>query len=468
MARKLTAPVILTTGAGLLSLPIYLLSLAYGPFRPGRIIGFFPLFAGVFLLYGLATWAILRLTSASVNPIPRWFLPMIVGMAILFNLILLLNSPTLSDDMYRYVWDGRVQNNGINPYSYAPSAPEFYPLRDNAIYTWINRKDVVTIYPPGAEFIFRLTWQFFGDSILAFKAVMVSAVLLGGLLLIPLLRAFGGRPERILIFLWNPLLIFEIAHSGHVDGLYLPCIIGAMLLRAIAPTDRVNWRHEIGIGVLIGMATLFKLYPLILLVPLWNVRDSEGQRRYRFILPMATAITIGIGYSLYIAPHVDTLGFLPEYGHEFFNIGPLPMALLNWAEAHNIAFYLPVNTLMPLGIIVASLYFLIVPARSAREAVLRCMIPIGIYLIISENLFSWYVLFMLPLIALSLEWRIDASFAWWLFTGLVVLSYTLFITGWAQDWAMWVQFLPLYLMLIGGYIFKRLPGALPALIRKPS
>jgi hypothetical protein len=109
---------------------------------------------------------------------------------------------------------------------------------------------------------------------------------------------------------------------------------------------------------------------------------------------------------------------------------------------------------MPLCVFIASLYFLIVPAHTARQAIMRCTVPIAIYLLISQNLFSWYVLWMLPFIALELQpgrilgFTLNAAFAWWLFSGLVVLSYTLFITGFAQDWASWAQFIPLYLLLL--------------------
>ena len=126
-----------------------------------------------------------------------------------------------------------------------------------------------------------------------------------------------------------------------------------------------------------------------------------------------------------------------------------------------IPYYLRLNVLMPLCVGLASLYFLVVPARSARQSIMRCAVPVAIYLLISQNLFSWYVLWMLPFITLDLKagkilgFTLNAAFAWWLFSGLVVLSYTLFITGFAQDWASWLQFIPLYLLLLFPIFQKR-------------
>jgi alpha-1,6-mannosyltransferase len=455
-ARFARLPLVALVASGILSLPFYGWALAYGPFRPDRIGPFFPMFAGAFVLYGVATWAVLHTAS-----FPPWALSAIFGFAMLFSAMLLPMRPTLSDDMYRYVWDGRVQANGINPYRYKSDAEPLRPLRDDTIWARMNRKNAVTVYPPGAELLFAALWRVIPDSILLFKLFMVVCVLVCGWLLTRLLRILAEHPARVLIFLWNPLVLFEVAHSAHVDAVYVPLIVGAMLLRAAAPADRVDTRYEVGIGFLLGLAVLIKLHPAILLVPLWSVRDAYGCRRWRLALPLATGVTVTVGYALYIAPGVDTLGFLPSYSREFFNIGPLPMALSAWAEANRIPFYVPVNILMPVLVAVVSLYFLVVPARSAREAILRCVWPIGIYLLVSQNLFSWYVLWMLPLVAVRLQpgrWlgsKPNAALAWWLFSGLVALSYTLFITGYALPWVGWIEFVPVYLLLAAALYFNR-------------
>ncbi len=445
---RLSAATIALFILGALSLGVYSVALAYGRFRPGEIEPFLVLFGVAFLLYGLAIQVVLRAES----PIP---MGLIVGGAALFCLVLLFALPTLSDDMYRYVWDGRVQAHGINPYRYTSDAPELAYLRDDTIWKHMNRISAHTIYPPGAQIVFALVWRVAADSIFAFKAVMAACLLIGGVLLGKLARALGKRPERALILLWSPLALFELAHSGHVDALYLPLIIGAFLLRANAPPDRVSIRREAAIGVLLGLATLVKFYPAILAAPLWSIRDSKGVRQWRLALPVAMILTIAAGYALYVSPGVDLLGFLSSYQKEFFNIAPLPYALMDWAQQHNIAYYVPVNALMPLLVIMVSVFFVLFPARTAREAISRCAWPIGIYLLVNQNLFSWYVLFILPLVALDLRagrwlgWRLDAAFGWWLLSGLTALSYTLFITGFAQPWAAWIEFVPIYVILIG-------------------
>ena len=435
---------IILIGLGSLLLLVYGAAAMYSPFRPNGIQGFLEIFGVAFAVYGLATWNVL----ADQSPPNRSALVIIFGFAVAFNGLLLPTLPTLSDDMYRYVWDGRVQANGINPYRFASDAPALTSLRDNDIWGRMNRPSAITVYPPAAELTFAIVWRLFPDSITGIKLVMVAATLLAGALLMRVLVRLGQNPMRALIFLWSPLLIFEVAHSAHVDALYLPLILGALLLRLSSPSDRISLRHEIAIGALIGLATLTKLYPLILLPALWSVRRASWRDwLLSFCLPLATMITIGLGYALYIAPGVDTLGFLPSYSREFFNIAPIPLGLIYLAQAHNIAFYLPSSVLFPLLIVLVSLFFVIRPAASGRTAVLRAAWPIMIYLLVTINLFSWYVLWLLPFIAMTLS-RFDFSaIGWWLFSGLVVLSYTLFITGYAQDWAAWVEFIPVYSLL---------------------
>ncbi|MBN8595614.1 MAG: DUF2029 domain-containing protein [Anaerolineae bacterium] len=426
---------------GLLSLPLYLLVLLHGHFRPQRMEPFFPIFFGLFMLYALGCWKVIRSAEKSS-------LRMIFGFALVFNLLLIPSWPTLSDDMFRYIWDGRVQAAGFSPYRYPSNAAELEPLRDEVIWPSMNRPNAVTIYPPAAQMVFAFTWRLFPDSVTGMKVVMIGATLLAGWLLVHLLQVLNQSPARALIFLWNPLLIFEVAHAAHVDALYLPLLVGAFLLRARAPSSRVSWRYEAGIGLLLGLATLMKLYPAMLAVPLWSLVDDHRRRHWRLMLPITLVLTVLVGYALYFQPGVNSLGFLSTYGGEFFNISPLMGLATDLARDYGLRWQIPGNVGMPLLVIIASLYMVARPARTARSAILRCFWPIGIYLLINHNLFAWYVLWLLPLIALELSPRLNMALAWWSFTGTVALSYTFFLRWREEAWGIHLQFWPLYLLLL--------------------
>ncbi len=130
-------------------------------------------------------------------------------------------------------------------------------LRDQAIWPSINRKESVTVYPAGAEVAYAVIWRIWPDNVHWFQAVMAAGDLLAGALLFILLRRLNRDPLTVLIYLWSPLVIFETAHAAHVDGLVLPLLAGAWLAR-VKDRDALT-------GLLLGMATSIKLYPVLLL-----------------------------------------------------------------------------------------------------------------------------------------------------------------------------------------------------------
>jgi uncharacterized membrane protein len=257
----------------------------------------------------------------------------------------------------------------------------------------------------------------------------------------------GYSPARALIFLWSPLLAFETAHAAHVDGLVLPFLVGAWWARV---------RERDGLtGFLLAIATAMKLYPVLLLPFLWRPQDPKG----RWTMPLTFVFTIALLYAPYIlTSETSVLGYLPHYFRETFNISPL-VSLLNRlldSVGVNIPYRLTALTLS--AILIAAIWCIFHPAPNAETALRRCILPIGIVTLLSQDLFAWYMLWLLPLTAIFLQpsakrWKalalpkMDAWFGWWLFCGLVTLSYTFFIQWKTVNSAVQAQFLPLYLIL---------------------
>ena len=276
-------------GLGLL-LP-YLAARGLGDLRlhtPGFVVAF----TAAFGLYLAAAALMLRPRPGS-STYPRLTLAITLFFAVLFRLVLLPTQPTLSDDMYRYVWDGRVQAHGLSPYRYPPNASALSVLRagDRTVWKYINRKAAVTVYPPGAQLAFAFVWRVVGDSVTGFKAAFVLAELAGAAALMGLLRALGQPPERMLLYLWSPLLVFEVAHAGHVDGLLLPLLI-------LAFWARVKERPGL-LGVALGAATLVKLFPALLLpalLPLGATGHWRSRARPAAVMLAAWGVTLLLGY----------------------------------------------------------------------------------------------------------------------------------------------------------------------------
>jgi len=224
----------------------------------------------------------------------------------------------LSDDLYRYAWDGAVQASGTSPYRYPPTAPELAELRTEWLFpgaeeceqdvgrpagcTRINREDVRTIYPPVAQ-----AWFLLGHSLgaselrdLGWELLALAADLATVLLLWRLLAARGRDPRWVAVYAWSPVAVLEAVQNGHVDGLATLLVVAAVALAGRRP----GWS-----GAALGVATMVKLYPALLLPVLLSKRP----------LRVGTAF-LAVCVVSYV-PHVlaagwDVLGFLPGYVRE--------------------------------------------------------------------------------------------------------------------------------------------------------
>jgi len=259
-------------------------------------------------LYLVAAWLIVRARSA------RSTLIIVLVLAGIFRLSIVFAPPYLSDDIYRYVWDGRVQAAGINPYRYIPADEHLQSLRDEQIYPKINRRDYAhTMYAPAAEGAYFLTTRI-SESVTWMKLTIVGFEMITVWLLMELLASFGMPRQRILIYAWHPLAVWEFAGSGHIDPLAFAFIALALLAR------RRNW--ETATGISLGLATLAKLFPIVLFPALY--------KRWGWKMPAALVATIVAGYLPYIGVGpLGVIGFIPGYaqergivsGEQFFILG---------------------------------------------------------------------------------------------------------------------------------------------------
>jgi alpha-1,6-mannosyltransferase len=233
--------------------------------------------------------------------------------------IVLPAPPFLSSDIYRYVWDGRVQNAGINPYRYIPADPALAPMRDDAIYPHVNRREYArTIYLPAAQLVFRAVAAI-SPTVLAMKIamVLVECVAIGAM--IALLRCAGLPPARVAIYAWNPLTVWSFALDGHVDALAIGLLALAMLARGL--------RRDSATGVAIAAATLTKIIPLVAFPALWRRweqgrgeqgrgEQGRGDRSWDWRMPAAFVATAVLLYAPFIDLGWHVLGFLPGYAQE--------------------------------------------------------------------------------------------------------------------------------------------------------
>ncbi|HEY9284522.1 MAG TPA: glycosyltransferase 87 family protein, partial [Pyrinomonadaceae bacterium] len=234
-------------------------------------------------------------------PSSRRTLFVVLVFAALFRLWPLAAAPRLSDDIYRYVWDGRVQAAGVNPYRYIPAEEPLAHLRDEAIYTKINRRDYApTIYPPLAQMIFLATTRA-SESVAWMKLTMVAFEAAAVWAVVWLLASYGLPRQRVVLFAWHPLAVWEIAGSGHLDAVMICFVCLALVARRRG--------REGAAGALLACAALVKFYPVVLAPALY--------RRWGWRMPAAFAAVFAAAYVPYLSVGLRrVVGFLPDYTNE--------------------------------------------------------------------------------------------------------------------------------------------------------
>jgi hypothetical protein len=377
---------------------------------------FLSLVVVAFACYAAGIWCLTSLHG----PRPMF---VIVVIAVAARLLLLPASPTLSTDVYRYVWDARVAQAGISPYLYPPWAKELEPLRDGEVFPRLNHPTWRTIYPPGAQAFFQAVYRLRPDSVLAMKAALGLAELIGLAAVFGLLRASDRPVSQLVIYAWNPLVLFEVWGMGHLDGLVLPAVAGAAwaALRA---------QYALA-GALLGLGALVKLYPsaLLPLLPMagWPAAWS------------AFLVIVVLGYAPAWLAGTPVVGSLPRYvSEEYFNPGLLRSVL----------------NVPALSLAVAGLWVIFVSATRRDWSLSgRAVLLIGGLTLLSPNIFPWYAVWLVPFLAVA------PSAPWIAFTGSVMFAYAFFLQQpWAvPPWARVVEFVPLAMGALY-WLVKRCPA----------
>jgi hypothetical protein len=260
---------------------------------------FFPRFTAIWCIEGALFLFAVRVIA---RPMPPGALPLILAFAVILRVIPLAAPAFLSTDLYRYVWDGRVGDAGVNPYCCIPSAPELERLREPLIYPNINRADYApTIYPPAAQMLFEAVARV-SQTPFAMKLAMMMCEVVSWASLVFLLGRAGLPRERVLIYAWHPLAIWEYAGNAHVDAAAIAWIAVALVLAA----SRNGWVRAAA-GIALAGATLTKFLPAVITPAFWR-RDLR--------LPLVFLLAVMAAYACYASAGSKVLGFLFGYGRE--------------------------------------------------------------------------------------------------------------------------------------------------------
>ncbi len=357
-----------------------------------------------------ASLVVLRLPSTRAQ------LALIAVVAVALRVPAWLSPPAHSDDVYRYAWDGHVQRAGINPYRFAPDAPELAALRDDG-WARINNRALPTIYPPLAEAAFAAA-----PSLGAWKAM----VALGDLGVALLLYMGLAERRRLVLWAWSPLVVMELGMNAHVDALGVALLVAGLLAWQRGRTSAA--------GALVAAAAAVKLLPVVALLGM--------RRRKTLVAAVVVAVALALPYAA-AGPRMS--GSLGEYSRRWrVNDGAFALLYIaaerlvahtrfggryDMADSPRLARLVTGrdrDTLFPdeVASFVARLWagaiFVAVIAwalwRRATAARLT-EVAIGAFVLLTPALHPWYVVWLLPLVA------IGGSPAWLVLALLAPLGY---------------------------------------------
>jgi len=294
----------------------------------------------------------------------------VVGLvlAALWRIPFLLSPPGPDDDIHRYLWDGRIQRLGYNPYMVVPSDPALRGLHTSETRT-LNNPDLPSPYPPGAQMFFRAITAIH-ESLFSLKVAFVFCDLAIVLVLLEILRTSGQGAHWILAYAWHPLLVTDVAGSGHID------IVGALLLVVSVAALRRRWRAVAAVAFALAVAV--KFLPIVLLPLYWKrIRIRDG---------LLAAAVVGLLYVPFLNRGRIPFGSLGTYVRSFRFNDPV-FAALERVTAPLFA----VGLALVAGFLAA--IWLRSRAPSSPDAFAW---PMAASLLCAPVVYPWYLLWLLP------------------------------------------------------------------------
>jgi alpha-1,6-mannosyltransferase len=359
---------------------------------------------------------------------PAWAIWTILALALAMRFPLLFPPTGPGSDIFRYVWDARVQRHGHNPLVVIPSDPKY-----EGIHTPDTRQmqhtHIPSPYPPAAQLFFRVVTTV-SESPRAFKASAAAADLLACLALLGLLRA-TGRPEWLVVsYAWNPLVVLEGARNGHFDA------VGAVLLVS-APLALAK-RRSLAATLAFVTAVSLKLLPAVLAPLFW--------RRIRVRDAAAGAALVAALYWPFLESGVIPIGSLSRVINRYrFNgpayewlddiVGPWAVAWLALAAGLGVAAWLR--------------------ARCRASAPEAWAWPMAIALMFAPQVYPWYLVWLAPF--LTTRWTLPLLV--WTITILPVYVVWAFPPGSGWFVPPWLLAIEYGAVAVTAILVKRLSGS---------
>ncbi|WP_432797586.1 hypothetical protein [Poriferisphaera sp. WC338] len=398
-------------------------------------------YAAVWVLLSLGVWYWTTRHHHFMHPVRAFWLIFLIALVPRL-LVVFATQPTLSDDIWRYIYDGSVLSSGGNPYQTAPADVPATQVAEPEVHKRINHPQLVTIYQPISQYVFAIvslfkvqTWDAWGDKTFRFAFILFDLGIV--LLLLGYCAKAGKSLWYGVLYAWHPLPIAEVAGSGHQDVLGILPFLGALI---VYESQKKTLTRAIISGKLFAISLAVKPIILPVFFPMvWWLR--KDRKRFIGIILAAIKTTILVFIPFLILP--GGIYGMVETGRTFVekwsNNGSLyPIVYLMTGGSKDI-------TDLIMG--VALLAVVILGMRYRVGLFNLAIVFVLVTLLFSSTVHPWYLLWMLALVPLSFNW------AAWVFSLTISWSYVAHVNTegyWVLPEVVGAEYLPVYVLALLG------------------
>lgn len=350
----------------------------------------------------------------------------LVGLSIIYRLVFLFSSPQLSQDFFRFFWDGQLVINGINPYLKTVDA-YFNSSTDFVYQAELLREGMGSLnagnfsnYPPFSQFLYAVSAWIARDSVLVF-IVVLRLILIGFDIVFiyfadKLLRQFNKNPKILFWYILNPLCILEITGNLHLEGVMIALFVAGIYF--------LSTQRYLGCGVVVGLSVGTKLLSLVavplLLIFIWRKAKHLDKYKKTLLFTLAFSLALGLQFLPFLDPiffenYAKTIGLW--FGKFEFNAGIFYLVRWIGFQIYGYNIIQTYGYIMPLLSMLIFLIFIYKTRAKLRVVLESFMWMLSFYFLLSTTVHPWYILFPLAL-GVFTNYRFPA-----LWSFLVLLSY---------------------------------------------
>ncbi len=373
------------------------------------------------LLYLLANILIKKIS------IENYHIFFLIVLSVLTQLSFLNYEPIGSDDIYRYMWDGKVQANNINPYSYKPIDKELNELHSNILPSKMNFKEMKTIYFPLSQWLFYVGFKISGENFWGYKFLIFISIIISIVLLYKILVHLNMEKKRLLFFILSPLIYFQFSIDGHLDAFGLPLLISSLYFYL---KDKKFYS-----AFFLGLS--FSIKPVaIVLIPLFFLNEKSIADKFKFLI--VTIFTFLIQFTPYIFssnPFEAFIIFSKNWMFNGFIFTTINSIIHNNQLARLITWICLIISLLPI-------YF------GKIELIKKFYFAILLMIIFSPVIHPWYLSWLLIFIPFTNFWSGIYLVSAVSLTSITILVYKM--TGNWKDYyvVQMIEFIPTIVLMI--------------------